>query len=82
MGLCAETETEVLATMLKLVMSVQFDEGQFSLFMSEVGKWIMMAKADDEGWRPASGRGSEVGGGVPDLTRGNSGSRHSLKVRI
>lgn len=84
MGLCAETETEVLATMLKLVMSVQFDEGQFSLFMSEVSKWIMMAKADDEGWRPASGRGSvtEVGGGVPELTRGNSGSRYSLKVRV
>jgi hypothetical protein len=55
MGLCAEIETEVLATTLKLVMSVQFDEGQFSLFMSEVGKWIMMAKAEDESWRPASG---------------------------
>lgn len=55
MGLCAEIDTEVLAATLKLVMSVKFDEVQFSLFMSEVGKWIMMAKADDESWRPASG---------------------------
>jgi hypothetical protein len=40
MGLCAEIETEVLATILKLVMSVQVDEGQFSLFIMKLASGL------------------------------------------